>query len=117
MRKVLYILSENKLAHFRRVRDKRSGWFVFYWNACFDQIDDVIQNRKQVVVEKLESRMQFEDENYFFHCNQNCTNRYIFIDAMELNFQCPVCGKGKLVEDRNDKRVAFLKEAIRVIRP
>lgn len=112
VRKVLYIFSENKLARFRRVRDKRSGWFVFYWNPSFDKLDEVIQERIQVVIEKLESRMQYEDENYFFVCNQNCQGRYIFIDAMELNFQCPKCGKGQLIEDRNQEKVTFLKNII-----
>lgn len=113
---MLYILSENKLARFRRVRDKRSGWFVFYWNACFDELNSVIKERKQIVVEKLESRMQFENENYFFVCEQNCEGRFIFIEAMEHNFQCPRCGKGKLIEDRNDKRVDFLRKTIQKIR-
>ena len=57
VRKILYILSENKLARFRRVRDKRSGWFVFYWQESFDKLPDVLKDRRQMVIEKLEARI------------------------------------------------------------
>jgi transcription initiation factor TFIIE subunit alpha len=116
VRKILYILSENKLARFRRVRDKRSGWFVFYWQESFDKLLDVIKERRQMVIEKLEARLYFEDENYFFLCSEGCEERFIFIEAMEYNFQCPKCGKGTLSEDRNDKKVTFLKNSISELR-
>ena len=116
VRKILYILSENKLARFRRVRDKRSGWFVFYWQESFDRLPDVLKERRQMVIEKLEARLQFEDENYFFLCSEGCEKRHIFIEAMEYNFQCQKCGKGTLSEDRNAKKVSFLQNSIKELR-
>ena len=43
VRKILYILNENKLTAFRRVRDKRSGWFVYYWKSQFDQLPELLE--------------------------------------------------------------------------
>ncbi|GAH56981.1 unnamed protein product, partial [marine sediment metagenome] len=31
VRKTLYKLYSAKLAQFRRVRDKNTGWFIYYW--------------------------------------------------------------------------------------
>ncbi len=112
VRKILYILNENKLTLFRRVRDKRSGWFVYYWNENFDHLPILLKERGNKVIDKLEIRMRFEDQNYFFHCSNGCAQRYIFIDAMELNFQCPECAGGILGEDRNTKKVKHLKDTI-----
>jgi len=75
-----------------------------------------LKERKRSVVEKLEIRMRFEDENYFFICNNGCQGLYIFIDAMDLNFRCPNCDGGSLIEEKNKKKVNFLKDTIIKIR-
>lgn len=112
VRKILYILNENGLTEFKRVRDKRSGWFVYYWAESFDNLPVLLEERRENVIEKLEIRMKFEDQNYFFKCSNGCKERYIFIDAMELNFQCPNCPGGKLEEDRNTEKVNLLRDSI-----
>ena len=112
VRKILYILNENKLTQFKRVRDKRSGWFVYYWAESFDNLPILLEERREMVIEKLETRMQFEEQNYFFQCNNGCEGRLIFIEAMDLNFICPNCSGGHLEEDRNAVKVQFLKDTI-----
>ncbi|MCF2139154.1 MAG: transcription factor [Candidatus Lokiarchaeota archaeon] len=112
VRKILYILNENKLTEFKRVRDKRSGWFVYFWNESFDNLPLLLQERREMVIEKLESRMKYEEQNYFFQCSNGCEGRYVFIEAMDYNFICPVCQQGQLVADENKKKVQFLKDSI-----
>ncbi|WP_457558705.1 hypothetical protein [Candidatus Harpocratesius sp.] len=65
-----------------------------------------------MVIEKLESRMKYEEQNYFFQCSNGCEGRYIFIEAMDYNFICPICQKGQLIADENKKKVQFLKDSI-----
>lgn len=112
VRKILYILNENKLTEFRRVRDKRSGWFIYLWKASFENLNLLLQERREEVVGRLETRMRFEEENVFFLCNKGCKDRYVYIDAMDKEFKCPKCEGGVLVEDRNKEKVQFLKESI-----
>jgi len=76
----------------------------------------LLSERKDAVAEKLDIRMKFENENFFFVCNNGCTGRYIFIDAMDLNFKCPNCDGGILGEERNRKKVNVLKDTIINIR-
>ncbi len=116
VRKILYILNENKLTEFQRVRDKRSGWYIYYWTETFSNLTNLLSERKDAVSEKLDIRMKFENENFFFMCNNGCTGRYIFIDAMDLNFRCANCDGGILEEERNRKKVNFLKDTIINIR-
>ncbi len=112
-RKILYILNENDLTQFHRVRDKRSGWYVYYWNHNFDNLEEMLSERRDQVIDKLETRMKFEETNLFFKCN-NCEegNRFTFNDAMDFNFQCPVCNAGNLIEDPNKETVDYLKKTI-----
>jgi transcription initiation factor TFIIE subunit alpha len=116
VRKILYILNENKLTSFRRVRDKRSGWFVYFWRPQFDALNDLLDERKKEVLEKLEARMHFEEDNLFFKCRSGCASRYKYIDAMDNNFACPVCHTGILDQDRKTEVVNYLKERIVHIR-
>jgi transcription initiation factor TFIIE subunit alpha len=112
VRKILYILNANKLTTFRRVRDKRSGWFIYYWQESFESLPEFLKGRVNEVIEKLDIRLKFEDENYFFVCNNGCPGRYIFIDALEMNFECPECSSGNLLEDRNSEKVTTLRNTI-----
>jgi transcription initiation factor TFIIE subunit alpha len=112
VRKILYILNENRITTFRRVRDKRSGWFVYFWNENFNYLPNLLKERKEAVIEKLESRMRFEETNYFFRCANGCHERYIFVDAMEHNFICPKCNTGSLTADSNEEKIKFLKDTI-----
>lgn len=116
VRKILYVLNENKLTLFHRQRDKKSGWFVYYWKGTAENLGLLMDERKKQVVDKLMIRLKFEEENLFFKCNNGCPKRLIFVDAMESDFKCPVCNQGTLTEDVNKPTVSFLKEKIFALR-
>jgi len=69
VRKILYILYDHKLSDFRKVRDKKSGWFIYFWRECFDNVRDLIRNKQEQVLEKLTYRYQYESDNVFFICD------------------------------------------------
>jgi transcription initiation factor TFIIE subunit alpha len=113
VRKTLYKLYSEKLAQFRRIRDKSTGWFIYYWWHEFDLLEEILLGKKKLVEEKLRERLEFEQDNYFFICNECVTNniKYNFEDAFEMNFRCPDCG-GALKAQENDELINFLKEKI-----
>lgn len=113
VRKTLYKLYGEKLAQFRRIRDKSTGWFIYYWWHEFDLLEEILLEKKKLVEEKLRERLEFEQNNYFFICNKCVNNniKYNFEDAFEMNFRCPDCG-GALIAQENDDLINFLKEKI-----
>ena len=113
VRKTLYKLYSEKLAQFRRIRDKSTGWFIYYWWHEFDLIEEILLEKKKLVEEKLRERLEFEQNNYFFVCDDciNTNTKYNFEDAFEMNFRCPDCG-GALKAQENDDLIQFLKEKI-----
>lgn len=113
VRKTLYKLYSEKLAQFRRIRDKSTGWFIYYWWHEFDLLEEILLEKKKIVEEKLRERLEFEESNYFFVCN-DCVNtkvKYNFEDAFEMNFRCPDCG-GTLKAQENEGLIQFIKEKI-----
>ncbi|MHA1193635.1 MAG: transcription factor E [Promethearchaeota archaeon] len=113
VRKTLYKLYSEKLAQFRRIRDKSTGWFIYYWWHEFERIEEILGEKKKLNERKLRDRLQYEENNYFFTC-QNCNDqnlKYIFEQAFEFNFRCPECG-GPLEAQNNQEIIQFLKEKI-----
>ncbi|UCC21383.1 MAG: transcription factor, partial [Promethearchaeota archaeon] len=41
VRKTLYKLYSEKIAQFRRIRDKSTGWFIYYWWHEFDLLEEI----------------------------------------------------------------------------
>lgn len=116
VRKTLYKLYSEKLAKFRRIRDKSTGWFIYYWWHEFDLLEEILLEKKSLNEGKLRDRLQFEQNNYFFIC-KNCQEsniKYNFDEAFELNFRCPKCGSPLEAQD-NQGIIIFLKNKIALI--
>ncbi|MFX1356086.1 MAG: hypothetical protein ACFFA8_02270 [Promethearchaeota archaeon] len=113
VRKTLYKLYNEKLAQFRRIRDKSTGWFIYYWWHEFDLLDEIVLEKRKTIELKLRERLDFEENNYFFIC-RNCEDsntKFNFEEAYEMNFRCPNCGNILEAQD-NKKIIQFLKEKI-----
>ncbi|MEM3863755.1 MAG: transcription factor, partial [Metallosphaera sp.] len=63
IRKKLYALSEHGLVSYRRTRDKETGWYVYYWKANIDQINELLLSRKREILNKLRARLEYETNN------------------------------------------------------
>ncbi|MFX1302805.1 MAG: transcription factor [Promethearchaeota archaeon] len=116
VRKTLYKLYSEKLAQFRRIRDKSTGWFIYYWWHEFDLLEEILLEKKKLIESKLRDRLQFEENHYFFIC-KNCEDsnmKYNFDEAFELNFRCPDCGDPLEAQD-NQAIIEFLKNKIALI--
>ncbi|MHA1952541.1 MAG: transcription factor E [Candidatus Heimdallarchaeaceae archaeon] len=111
VRKSLYKLYDLQLATFRRIRDKSTGWFVYFWTLHPERIDMFVEKKQQEVLEKLQSRLDYEESNMFFTCNNPECPRVIFQEAMDQNFECGRCG-GRLEAFDNEQLITVLKEKI-----
>lgn len=113
VRKTLYLLYSEKLVQFRRIREKATGWFVYFWWDDFDLLEELLFEKKRDLQEKLRDRLEYEKENQFFACLE-CEDEninYTFEEAFELNFRCPECGN-QLEVHENEEVIGFLKGKI-----
>ena len=115
VRKILYKLYDHSLVGLRRSRDKTTGWFIFHWRLQLDQLAGFIMNQKRRVLEKLETRLTYEQDHDFYSCFTESCKRIPFEEAMELVFRCPTCNKLLMHFDNTDLKASLI-ERIDVLR-
>jgi len=115
VRKALYSLYDHSLVALRQSRDKETGWFIFNWRLQPDQLESFILNQKRRVLEKLETRLEYEKSHEFYTCQTQGCKRFPFAEAFELLFKCPVCNK-PMMHINNDLIVEVLTRKIEQIR-
>jgi transcription initiation factor TFIIE subunit alpha len=108
VRKALYKLLDLEIASFRRMRDKNTGWFIYFWKLHPERITEVVIKKQKAVHFKILERLQFEQENMFFSCGSKTCHRKTFAEAMELDFVCDKCD-GRLMDFDNSKIIHVLK--------
>jgi len=111
VRKVLYKLYDHGLVSCTRVRDEKTGWFIFYWRLQPDQLDAFIRSRKKRALDKLKQRLDFERNHTFFVCKTDVEVRVTFEEAMESSFKCGKCGN-QLDNSENADMVSILESKI-----
>jgi len=111
VRKVLYRLYENRLASYRRTRDTRTGWFIYFWKLNPEKLRDLVISRKRMVCQRLKERLEFEKGNMLFHCGDQSCEQLTFERAMDVSFKCPRCAK-PLIFVRNDRAIELLENKI-----
>jgi transcription initiation factor TFIIE subunit alpha len=115
VRKMLYRLYDHSLVAIRQSRDKETGWFIFNWRLQPDQLEGFILNQKRRVLEKLETRLEYEKSHEFYACQTPSCKRFPFAEAFELLFKCPVCNK-PMMHINNDLIVEILTRKIEQIK-
>jgi len=115
VRKALYSLYDHSLVALRQSRDKETGWFIFNWRLQPDQLESFIQNQKRRVLEKLETRLEYEKSHEFYTCQTPGCKRFPFEEAFEFLFKCPGCNK-PMMHINNDRIVETLTRKIEQIK-
>ena len=115
VRKTLYRLYDHSIVALRRSRDKETGWFIFNWRLQPDQLEGFILNQKRHVLEKLETRLEYERSHEFYTCQTPGCKRFPFEEAFELLFKCPGCNK-PMMHINNDWIVEILTRKIEQIK-
>ena len=91
IRRALFILYENDLATYRRVRDEDSGWLTYLWTFHYDNIPENLEEEMYRLLDALEEREEYERTHEFYLC-EVCSIRFEFGEAMDFGFECPECG-------------------------
>src|SRR3972149_8868245 len=111
VRKILYKLYDHGLVSCTRVRDEKTGWFIFYWRLQPDQLDAFIRSRKKRALDKLKQRLDFERNHTFFVCKTDLDIRVTFEEGMESSFKCAKCGN-QLESSENARMISVLEARV-----
>lgn len=117
-RNMLYRLLKHDLVSFIRRKDKRKGWYIYYWTFKLKQIKHVVKHLQKERLERLNERLKRELDNSYFSCKNKCM-RVSFDDATDLQYRCPECGELFEQEDTSEKveeirkKIKELEKALR----
>lgn len=116
MRNQLYRLQKHNLLTFKRKKDKKKGWYIYFWTPNLSDIPHLYLKIKREELERVQSRLEREKRSTFFSCDNGCM-RLSFEQAMEFNFTCPECGEimnekdnSKVIEELEKKEELLKKE-------
>ncbi|MFT4921462.1 MAG: transcription initiation factor TFIIE subunit alpha [Haloarculaceae archaeon] len=119
VRRALFILYENDLASYRRLRDEDSGWLTYLWTFEYGKIPDKLEEEMQRLLAALEEREEYEFNHEFYLCEQ-CGIRFEFGEAMDFGFECPECTseldamENTRLIDAMDERIEALRDELNV---
>lgn len=108
-RNMLYRLYDHNLVSFIRKKDKKKGWYIYYWTFNPHKIKDVIRNIKKRKLDTLKERLARENSSQFYICGNKCI-RLDFEQATDFEFKCPECGQLLNLEENEKKKNELLKE-------
>lgn len=112
-RNMLYRLYEHHLVTFIRKKDKKKGWYIYYWTFNPKRIKELIQNLKRTKLERTKERLDRERSTNFFLCPNKCI-RLDFDQATEFEYKCPECGEILHQEDNSKTIVELNKEVLKL---
>lgn len=110
VRNMLYRLLHANLVSFIRRKDKKKGWYIYYWTFKPKMIPHHSQDLKKKRLAGLKERLQREKDNHFFACDSRCM-RLSFEQAMDYEFKCPECG-GLMNQEDNAEVIQKIEQEI-----
>ena len=113
VRNMLYRLYHANLVTFTRKKDKKKGWYIYYWTFNTKRVKFLMADLKKKKLEKLNERLNREKNSFFYIC-KNSWMRLDFEQATSFEFKCPECGQIMYPED-NLEVIEKIKKEIEVI--
>ena len=109
-RNILYKISNYGLVSSIRKKDKKKGWYTYYWKfemlKCLEFLDNFLREKKS----ELEGELKSRETKVFYVC-ELCQLEYREDEALLMDFSCDECGELFVTKD-NSKLIRELKRNI-----
>lgn len=115
-RNILYRLHNHDLVAYKRVKDRKKGWYIGYWTFNKRRAKELYHEMTKSEIERYNDRLREElaSLNNFYLCRNMCV-RMNFEKAAAVEFTCPECGT-ILDHQNNERTIETLKVKINEIR-
>ena len=109
-RNMLYRLYNASLVSFTRKKDKKKGWYIYYWTFNNERVKELTIQLRGKNIERLQERLTREKSSQFFLCPSKCI-RLDFEQATDFEYKCPECG-ALLEQENNAEKIVQLEKQI-----
>lgn len=119
-RNILYKLSDFGLVSFIRKKDKRKGWYIYFWTLNVTKSLDLLEEKLNEELNRFESQLKSRMEKRYYFCN-TCNLEVTEEAALSNNFICLECeGVYELFDNAEvigklEKEISKLKKEIQFI--
>lgn len=110
VRNMLYRLQEHNLVTSVRKKDKKKGWYIYYWTFNASQAKNLLFSLKRKRLDELRGRLNSESLDSFFTCPRDATRLKVGY-AVEHDFKCPECGS-LLKQLDNEEYISRIRKEI-----
>ena len=109
-RNILYKLFANEIVSFTRKKDKRKGWYIYFWTLNVPKAIQRFIIVKKKEINEMKHLIASYEHKHFYVC-PGCSIEMNEESAMHHSFTCPECGK-LLQLETHEKKIQELKTRI-----
>lgn len=102
VRNILYKLSNYSLVTFTRKKDKKKGWYTYFWTLDNEKALELLEKKLSTEIANLEHKLKSKKEKRFYAC-KTCKTEISEETALLHNFTCGECGE--VYELLDDKKI------------
>ncbi len=112
-RNMLYKLYEHNIVNFIRKKDKRKGWYIYYWTLNTQKSLGYLLILKKREMQQLLSLLKSRKSKRFYQC-KGCDIELSEESALNHEFLCPECGNLLQITE-SDERINEINRNINKI--
>jgi transcription factor E len=109
-RNILYKISDNGLVSYIRKKDKKKGWYTYFWKIEILKSLEFMRNNLLKKIKELEYKIKSRETKRFYVC-ERCNIELTEENALIVNFTCNECGDVLALKD-NTKLVREMKKTV-----
>jgi transcription factor E len=97
-RNLLYRLSHLGILSSIRKKDKRKGWYIYFWTLNTLRSLEILENKLEEELANLEVEFKHKKSKRFYKC-KICGIEITEENALVQDFECPECGEIYVLSD------------------
>jgi len=90
-RNILYKISDHGLVSYIRKKDKKKGWYTYFWKIEVLKSLEFMKNNLLKTIDQLEHKIKSRETKRFYIC-ERCNLELSEENALLYNFTCNECG-------------------------
>jgi transcription initiation factor TFIIE subunit alpha len=90
-RNILYKISDEGLVSFIRKKDKRKGWYTYFWKMEILKSLEFLKENLLKAMEQIKHQIKSRESKEFYSC-ETCNIEFTEENALIHNFTCNECG-------------------------
>jgi transcription factor E len=90
-RNILYKVSDYGLVSFIRKKDKRKGWYTYFWKIEITKCLEFLKGTILKKMEQIQHQIKSRETKEFYVC-ESCNIEFTEENALVHNFMCNECG-------------------------